>query len=183
VWVTPDWVDETMAEARRRSDEERDRAADFGTQAHALIEATIRGERPEVPPALEPVMTSFEAWRHEAGLEVHMAETLVYSARYRYAGTMDALAYRRGPGDASPTLVALDWKTGNGLYPEYALQVAAYARALTEMSGQQVNEVWLVRLGKSSPAFEAKRLLDPDTAFNAFRAALYLWRSMQASLF
>jgi len=36
---------------------------------------------------------------------------------------MDAAAYRGGK------LVALAWKTSNGLYPEYALQVAAYAKA------------------------------------------------------
>ncbi len=35
-------------------------------------------------------------------------------------------------------MVALDWKTSNGIYPEYALQVAAYAKALEEMTGEEV---------------------------------------------
>jgi ATP-dependent exoDNAse (exonuclease V) beta subunit len=60
---------------------------------------------------------------------------MVYSARHRYAGAIDALAYREGE------LVALDWKTSKGLYPEYALQVAAYAKAIEEMTRQQVTEV------------------------------------------
>ena len=55
---------------------------------------------------------------------------------------MDAVPYRNGQ------LVALDWKIGNGLYPEHLLQVAAYAKALEEMSGESVSEAWAVRLGK-----------------------------------
>ena len=89
---------------------------------------------------------------------------------------MDAVAYRGG------TLVALDWKTSNGLYPEYLLQVAAYAKALEEMSGEAVSEAWAVRFGKKTPEFEARKVGDLDTAFNAFRAALYLWRAMKTGL-
>ncbi|MCI0785891.1 MAG: hypothetical protein J4O09_06205 [Chloroflexi bacterium] len=89
---------------------------------------------------------------------------------------MNAVAYRGGK------LVALNWKTSNGLYPEYALQVAAYAKALGEMTGNPVTEAWAVRLEKASPEFEARRVVDLDTAFIAFRAALYLWRAMQGKL-
>ena len=100
---------------------------------------------PEVPPDLAQVVDNFTSWRRKAGLDIHLAETMVYSAKYRYAGTMDALAYRKG------IMVALDWKTSNRLYPEHALQVAAYAKALEEMTGQPVKEAWVVRLGKTAP--------------------------------
>ena len=89
---------------------------------------------------------------------------------------MDAVAYRNGQ------LVALDWKTGNGLYPEHLLQVAAYAKALEEMSGESVTEAWAVRLGKKAPEFETRKVGDLDTAFIAFRAALYLWKAMRGGL-
>ena len=101
---------------------------------------------------------------------------MVFSAKYRYAGAMDAIAYRDG------SLVALDWKTSNGIYPEYALQVAAYAKALEEMTGNPVTEAWTVRFGKSAPEFEARQVIDLEKSFIAFRAALYLWRAIKGEL-
>ena len=97
----------------------------------------------------------------------------MYSAKYGYAGAMDAVAYHEG------RLVALDWKTSNGIYSEYALQVAAYAKALEEMTGEEVHEAWIVRLGKRAPEFEAKKVQDIESVFIAFRAALYLWKSLR----
>ena len=89
---------------------------------------------------------------------------------------METLAYHDN------RLVALDWKTSNGIYLEYALQVAAYAKALEEMTGEKVHEAWTVRLGKRTPEFEAKKVEDIETAFIAFRAALYLWKSLRQDL-
>lgn len=178
-WITPEWIEDLIAEAKQRPDQVRDEAADFGTQAHILIDAIIRGERPPVPPEMEPVVASFEAWRKEAGLDIQLTETMVFSPTHRYAGAMDALAWRAGGGQR---LVALDWKTSNSLHPEYALQVAAYARAMEEMSGQKVHEAWVVRFGKTAPEFEARRVQDLDAAFDAFRAALTLWRSLRQPL-
>jgi hypothetical protein len=172
-WVTSEWVDQVITEARSRPDQARTEAADFGTQAHILIDQVLQGLEPEVPLEFVPVLDNFKVWRQSAGLDMCLAETMVYSARYHYAGAMDALAYR------GQYLVALDWKTSNGLYPEYALQVAAYAKALEEMTGHQVKEAWAVRLGKTTPEFEARRVVDLEAAFNAFRAALFLWRWMQ----
>ncbi len=169
------WVDTIIEQARHRPDQVRDAAADFGTQAHVLLEQHIQGLEPEIPPEFVQVLDNFTTWRRRERLDIHLAETMVYSAKYRYAGTMDALAYR---GDL---LVALDWKTSNGLYPEYALQVAAYAKAMEEMGGKPVSEAWVVRLGKREPDFEPRKVVDLDAAFNAFRAALFLWRSMQGA--
>ena len=174
--IDSEWVDDIIEQARRRPDQIRDPAANFGTEAHILIEQIIQGLEPEVPQNMEAVVQGFTDWRRDANLDIHLTETAVYSAKYRYAGAMDAVAYRGG------TLVALDWKTSNGLYPEYLLQVAAYAKALEEMSGEAVSEAWAVRFGKKTPEFEARKVGDLDTAFNAFRAVLYLWRAMKTGL-
>ena len=175
-WVTPEWIDQIISNARRLPDEKRDQAANFGNKAHELIDEIIQGKEPEVPQEMVPVVSGFEKWRRGAGLQISFTEKTVYSAKYKYAGTMDAVAHR------GSRLVALDWKTSNGLYPENALQVAAYAKALEEMSDQQVKEVWVVRFGKSAPIFEARQVLDLEGAFTTFRAALYLWRAMQGRL-
>ena len=50
------------------------------------------------------------------------------------------------------------------------------------MTGEKVHEAWNLRLGKRTPEFEAKKVQDIDTAFIAFRAALYLWKSLKKEL-
>ena len=45
-----------------------------------------------------------------------------------------------------------------------------------------VTEAWAVRFGRASPEFKARRVMDLNTAFIAFQAALYLWRAMQGEL-
>ena len=172
-WLTPEWVDEVIEEGRRRPEKVKTEAGDFGTQAHILIDAVLKGEKPQIPPEMDPLMASFDGWRRAAGFHVRATEHMVYSAKYKYAGTLDALAYR---GDR---MVALDWKTSKGLYPEYALQVAAYAKALEEMSGEVVHEAWVVRLDRRTLEVEVRQVQDMDKAFIAFRAALYLWRAIQ----
>jgi hypothetical protein len=172
--ITPEWIGSVIAEARRRPDEERDKAANFGTQAHLLIDGIIQGGDPDIPPEMEPVVGSFLQWRHGSRLDILLSEQMVFSADHHYAGAMDAVAYRD-----DGALCALDWKTSNGLYPENSLQVAAYAKALGEMTGEQVAEAWIVRLGKNAPEFEARQVVDIDASFDAFLAALSLWRSMR----
>ena len=171
--IDADWVASVIDRAKKKPDQVRDEAGDFGTQAHLLIEQIINGLEPDIPPEMQIVVDNFFGWRKESGLEISLTETMVYSAKYKYAGAMDALAYRDG------RMVAIDWKTSNGLYGEYALQVAAYAKALEEMTGEVVSEAWAVRFGKKAPEFEAKKVIDLDGTFIAFRAALYLWRAMQ----
>ena len=174
--ITAEWVADVIDQARQTPDFKRDQAAGFGTQAHELIDRIIQGSEPEVPPELEAVVNNFMAWRAASGMDIRLTEAMLYSAKYRYAGSADAIAYRDGK------LTVLDWKTGNGIYPEYGLQVAAYAKALEEMTGEPVSEAWTVRLGRTGLDFESQRVVDLDRAFISFRAALYLWRALQGNL-
>ncbi len=68
-------------------------------------------------------------------------------------------------------------------HTEYALQVAAYARAYEEMTGETVDEGWVVRLDKRKPKFEAKRVKDLDECFESFLCSLRLWRHVKQNLF
>ena len=178
-------VDTIVESARKRPDEVRDEAADFGSQAHGLVEGHIlwaMGKRealPIVPPALAPVVNTFFAWQEQAGLTIPHSARVGYSTAHGFVGTLDGLATRNG------LPVVLDWKTSNGLWPEMRLQVAAYALALSEMDGRTLDEAWIVRFNKDVPkhpedAFEAvkidgKALADAQAAF---LNALWLWRWM-----
>jgi hypothetical protein len=77
--------------------------------------------------------------------------------------------------DGKDALVVMDWKTSNKLYPEYALQIAAYARAYEELFGQKIDEGLIVKFPKDGTRFEARRVKDLNLAFDAFKSTLLLW--------
>ncbi|HEX5467029.1 MAG TPA: hypothetical protein VFW92_10200 [Candidatus Limnocylindrales bacterium] len=107
---------------------DRERAADLGTAVHAAAEAYALGKPTPVWPApVAPFMASFERFLadFEPEYDVELAEATVVNRKEQYAGTLDAIikiAERR---------LLVDYKTGKDVYPEAALQLAAYAHAET----------------------------------------------------
>lgn len=98
-----------------------EKASDVGTDAHAWIEARIKGERP--PEGGEPPhMKFFDAFCMVHKPDFKLCESTVYNRTEGYAGTMDFMAVI----DGEWTIV--DVKTGKSIYPEVALQLAAYSR-------------------------------------------------------
>ena len=141
-----------------------DAAAKFGTGLHDLIDARLAATLPPLPssdlPEPEPEaaveerfgvgLRNFERWRSACGYEFLCNDFLVWSERYKYAGAADALAYTSGDGAGSKAgLVVIDFKSSNAIQSSYALQAAAYARAVEEMTGEPVVRAAVVRLGKT----------------------------------
>ena len=109
---------------KRIPDYQRDVSADLGTQVHAAAEAIARGE----PVALSDEVRPFVAAYTRDFLEVFTPrflaiEAMVCSERYEYGGTADAFAEIDGE------IWLLDYKSGAGVYPDTALQLAGLARA------------------------------------------------------
>ena len=109
---------------------DRDRKADLGTYVHNATEAYVLGKPfPAWPPLVKPRMLAFERFlaRYEPTYEA--TEASVYNRTEKYAGTLDAiLMIGRGP-HAGRRFVG-DTKTGGkSIYPEVALQLAAYRYA------------------------------------------------------
>lgn len=111
-------------------------AADIGTVAHAMVEASINGADPwavlsasELPQeARAKAHSSFDAyaaWASMSKLEIVHQEIPLVSEVYRFGGTPDAI------GRINGALCLLDWKTSNAVYSDYLIQLAAY-RALWE---------------------------------------------------
>jgi len=101
-------------------DYQRDTSADLGSRVHAVAEAIALGQSPEVTEDEAPFI---EAYRRDF-LERHKptfraVEFMVYSQRYLYGGTADAAVVIDGE------LWLIDYKTGTGVYPDTALQLAA----------------------------------------------------------
>jgi hypothetical protein len=102
----------------------RDRAADLGTFVHAAIEAYILGKPfPTWPPTVKSRMVRFIQFLSDYKPEFEATEASVYNRTERYAGTLDAIA------TLGNRKLLLDVKTGKGVYPEVALQLAAYRYA------------------------------------------------------
>lgn len=105
--------------------QKRDEAADLGTYVHNQIEAHILGQTPPPPPGLVAQRVAhFTQWLDDYRPEFEASEATVYNRNCRYAGTLDMIAVVGGQR------YIIDVKTTkSGVYPEHALQLAAYAHA------------------------------------------------------
>jgi hypothetical protein len=121
-------------------------AAQRGSEIHAAIEAAILGE-----PYDELYESAVRRWRGlvaEHDLIVHSVERTVAHASIGYAGTLDQVVEHDG------RFRVLDLKTGKGVWPEVAIQLAALANA----------QGWLAADGTIEP-FELP--LDTEVAYVA----------------
>lgn len=102
---------------------QRDRAADRGTNVHAIAEQIVRGQSPEIPEELGPYVASYHSFLREWSPKFLAVEQMVCSLKHGYAGTFDAIAV------IGNERWLLDLKTSAGVYSETALQLAAYGAA------------------------------------------------------
>jgi hypothetical protein len=116
---------QAIREVKRAPWTQRDTAAGLGDLVHAAVEAHATGRpRPTLPDPAAGYLAGFEAFLTERKPVFLLAEQTVYSRRYGYAGTFDAVCTLPRLG-----VVLLDVKTGHRVYPEACLQLAAYAAA------------------------------------------------------
>src|SRR6266508_6904262 len=116
---------QAIREVKQAPFTKRDTAADLGDLLHAAVEAAATGRpRPDLPDHAAGYLVGFERFVADRTPGFLLAERTVYSRRYGYAGTFDAIATLPGLG-----VVLLDVKTGRRVYPEACLQLAAYAAA------------------------------------------------------
>lgn len=113
-----EWV-ESATKAHKRT---RKIKADHGTDVHAGARAVTRGEPVEIPDELADEVKQAVAFLDAWGVQEIAAERPCYNDTWRYGGRFDLLATM---ADGNTWL--LDWKTGKGPYPEWALQAAGYA--------------------------------------------------------
>lgn len=104
--------------------ETRDKAADTGTLAHAMVEADIRGTaQPDLSVYPEEMVakaqSSFAAyaeWKSQTKMKPIETELSLISQKYLFGGTIDAV-------QIDNKIAMLDWKTSNGIYQDHVIQV------------------------------------------------------------
>lgn len=98
-------------------------AAGRGTDVHRHAEALVHGIADDVPEELVPYVQSCARFLDRVGVQPVLVEATLFHRQPHYAGTLDLLGVC-DHWDAEPWL--FDYKTGSGIYPETALQLAAY---------------------------------------------------------
>lgn len=135
--------------------ETRDAAANAGTIAHYLVECDLRKIQPDTsqmhPDLVAKAMQAFEnyrEWREVYNLQVIASELPLVSERYGYGGTLDCVSYITG------RLSMTDWKTGDGVYPDFLLQMAAYVNLWEEHHPEEpIERIDLIRFAKETASF------------------------------
>lgn len=106
---------------------ERDAAAKRGTEVHKLAEALAHGEEVDVPEELQGHIDAYLAFMEDFDVEPEVIEAMVVNRKHRYCGTFDFIGTF---GGWEGKRVLADIKTAkSGVYPENALQLAAYRYA------------------------------------------------------
>ena len=159
----------------------RDKAADRGTQVHLLAEQIVRGGDPEVPEELAGHVNAYRAFLRQWSPRFLVVEAMVCSLTHGYAGTADSVA------DIAGERWLLDIKTGNGIYPEAALQLSAYGAAQFIGRPGDPRRYRLprpTRFGVVHVSAERAELVPmavDRTTFATFLRALELWRWTQGA--
>lgn len=126
---------EDLADAKLASTRKRDAGASTGTEAHAMVETFLKGTVPtgSFSPEATKAYRAFFKWFNEVHPTVVNVEEVIYSVENGFAGTYDCTLEIDG------TVYLCDLKTTNvsrnapqGVYPEYFIQLGAYALAHEE---------------------------------------------------
>lgn len=99
--------------------------------------------------------TSFAAWYLAHPITVVAIEEPLVCEQLGFGGTPDLVCR-----DQHGSLIILDWKTGKFVYPEYAIQLAAYGFAWRAKTGERVDHLLDIRLDTEEPLWEDHLLED-----------------------
>lgn len=159
--------------------EARDTAADIGTSIHQAIDDFVHAQQDgaegyEVP-TVEPVVKALQGfirwWQGQRFTKVVATEVQMVSEAHRFGGTPDAFVE-----DEDGRLHLLDYKSGNDVYVEALMQVAAYEKLWEEVHPEQpvTGDLHIIRFSKEHGDFVHRSYAELDLAwqqFLLFRAA------------
>ena len=107
------------------SDLERDRTAELGTRIHLYAENDAKGiPQPDLLPTDHKRALNFRKWVIEYQPRYEKIEYMVFSEKYGYGGTGDAILTLWCPTHEQECRWSIDYKTGKAAYATTALQLA-----------------------------------------------------------
>lgn len=145
------------------------RAAEFGSHVHQACHLMNMEELDwaSLDPALVPYVTAWKEFLEDTGAVVIKSEHRVYSARHKFAGTLDVMVEWRRRNRL------IDLKSTASVPRTVGPQTAAYAEAHTEMTGQHVDDRYCLHL-KPDGRYKAHKL-DDVRDWSIFQSSLNLY--------
>ena len=163
--VSSEELHDALLDLSSAASQKRDTAATVGRIAHDLIHDLLRDKpsgmkechTPEIAEKVMNIMALFQKWQKDVGFKLIDTEQVVFSAKHGYAGRLDTVAWVEGE-------VALcDFKSSVRIYPEMAIQLAAYAEAYQESmpvlygaDDKPIRRLKIIRLGKDEPEWDVQ---------------------------
>ena len=144
-------------------------ALNIGMEVHKWCEEAIlwklgKGEAPQSLTRTESknAINAFREWVKANDVEWLTVEEKVYHRGHKFAGTVDATAI------INDEYCVIDFKTSGAIYSAYHLQCAAYAKAIEDMRGKEVEKAYVLRFDKKTGEFEAGSSVEIMDNFIAF---------------
>lgn len=177
--LTKEEVETLTKDSKRAYKTTSTTALDIGTRAHAAINDIIEGREPVITDDIRNPVDGFKEFVDKERIKIIKGDTKVASLLFEYGGSLDAVAFKQGK------VIIIDFKTSKGIYPEYALQAGgAYTQAFKETFGlDYLPDAMILRVGKDVAEFEVRRVKSTQRAFEAFKSALDLYRSLQMEMY
>jgi hypothetical protein len=149
-----------------------------GTKVHEHAAALIAGDEIDVPDAYVAHVDQCLAFLADFDVTAIATEVTVINRRYRYMGALDLLA----TFGTDPAVWLLDWKTSaSGVWPEVALQLAAYAHAETilDADGTESPMPTIAYAAAVHLRADGYDLIPVDAGADTFRTFLYVQQIAQ----
>ncbi len=131
----------------------RDRAADIGTVAHAMVEAhlkdmswrdlvDLRDVDGDMLRQAEAAYNAFLEWAKGAKFRLLKSEHLLVSEKHQFGGQIDVAAVQG-------RRAIIDLKTSNSVYEDHKIQIAAYSNLWDEnYPDEPIENHYILQLGK-----------------------------------
>lgn len=157
-------------------------AGNKGSKVHAAIAKLIRGEAvkiddkfngsdgqpEELTTAEYEAIMSFVDWFNATRPKILASEYVVWNSEYNFAGTVDLKCEIDGE------VWIIDLKTSSDIWPEYELQVSAYART----DGATKRGILQIGYKRNKNKY---KFTEVEDKFDLFLAARAIWQNESAS--
>jgi len=159
---------------RKKAYEIMKKRREFGTRLHKLYQLILYNKKinsKNYDKETQDSLKLFKDFISEYDIKPELLEQHLWSDKYNYAGTADFIGYIDGK------LMIGDWKTSKNIYPEYWLQLAAYAVAFEELTNKKVDGCFILMIRDNKKKIEFKTYNEISNEFEIFKACIkiYSW--------
>ncbi len=141
----------------------RGQAVIDGTDAHKIISEILLGKTvgirrwQKLTPEVQRVLMGLVRWQRKTGFKVKYVNLKVYSPRFCFAGTIDAV------GTIGRLLTLVDWKTGELNFEQLVMQLVLYFVAYLEtFPGRTIRQLRGVYFDKKTGEFREVIISEQD---------------------